>query len=76
MTDANEQAQWFGLTISSVLEPNLKLQERELSGIVRLGREVYIYVYWHRVYIMGTPLVHDICVTCVMCVLVPSTMVH
>ena len=45
MTGANKQAEWFGLSLSSLLEKrNLKLQERELSVIVLLGRAVHMYV--------------------------------
>ena len=40
-----------------------------MSIIVRLAAE-YICILASNVYIMGTPLVHDICVRCIVCVLV------
>ena len=69
MTDVNEQAQRFGPTLSSVLAQS-ETAERELSVIVRLGREAHMYIGVKYIYIYiyyGTPLVHDTCVRCVVC---------
>ena len=76
MTGANKQAQWFGPTLSSVLAQSETAGERVVRNSAAWPRSTY--VYWRYVYIMGAPLVHDICVgcVCVMCALVLSTTVR
>ena len=67
MMGANKQTQWFLVPHFARYQRNLKLQERELSVMLLLGRRVH--VYWRYVCKMGAPLVHDICVRCVECAL-------
>ena len=74
MTDASEQSQWFGPTLSSALAQSETAGERVVRNSAAWPRSTC--GYWRHIYSMGTPIVHDICVRCVVCVLVLSTMVH
>ena len=74
MTGANNQAHWFGPTLNSVLA-----QPETAGGRVACNSAAWpqsSYLYWRYVYVIGAPLVHDICVGCVVCALVLRTTVQ
>ena len=74
MTGANKQTQWLGPTFSSVLAQSDTTGERVVRNSAAWPPSIYVYRRY--VYIMGAPLVHDICVKCVVCAIVLSTTVQ
>ena len=72
--DGCKQAQWFDPTLSLVLAQSETAGERFVRNSAAWPRSTN--VYWRCVYIMGAPLVHDICVRCVVCALVLSATVQ
>ena len=74
MTGAKKQVQWFGATLILVLAQSRTAGERVVRKSAAWPRSTY--VYWRHVYIMGAPLIHHICVRCVVCALVLSTTVY
>ena len=71
ITGANKHAQGFGPTLGSVLRQSEPAGERLVCNSAAWPRSTY--TYWRHVSIIGAPLVHDICVRCVVCALVLST---